>query len=186
MDNFRDEKGRIIKGSKFPKEYKEKMSLACKKFGVGKWNKGSKRTKEFKKIRSELTKKQWKQGVRKKGWKVDKEITKNWGRVGKDNARWKGGRWKENNGYIVVNIGRNKKRREHSVVMENYLGRKLEPIELIHHIDGNKSNNNIENLFLCSKSKHATLHKDMEKIVLDLFKRGFIIFDKDLGEYKLK
>lgn len=52
---------------------------------------------------------------------------------------------------------------EHRVVMKNYLGRKLLPKEVVHHLDGNPSNNNIENLFLCEDQKeHFLIHK-MEK-----------------------
>lgn len=34
---------------------------------------------------------------------------------------------------------------EHRIVMENYLGRILDTNEVVHHIDGNKKNNSIEN-----------------------------------------
>lgn len=48
----------------------------------------------------------------------------------------------------------------HRLVMEEYLGRYLLPKEVVHHIDGNPVNNNIENLELfSSNSEHlkATL-----------------------------
>ena len=41
---------------------------------------------------------------------------------------------------------------EHRVVMENYLGRLLTKGEVVHHLDGNKHNNQIENLELLDKS----------------------------------
>ena len=43
---------------------------------------------------------------------------------------------------------------EHRKVMEEYLGRPLEPNEIPHHCDGNKLNNDIENLELVLKSHH--------------------------------
>lgn len=49
---------------------------------------------------------------------------------------------------------------EHRYVMEQYLGRKLLPFpnEEVHHIDGNKLNNKIENLQLTNASLHAIHH----------------------------
>lgn len=44
--------------------------------------------------------------------------------------------------------------REHRWVMEQYLGRKLETWEHVHHIDGNHLNNAIENLEVLSNADH--------------------------------
>lgn len=43
----------------------------------------------------------------------------------------------------------------HRLVMEKYLGRYLDPKETVHHIDGNRSNNDISNLMLYgSRGEH--------------------------------
>jgi hypothetical protein len=53
---------------------------------------------------------------------------------------------------------------EHRKVMEDYLGRPLETDEIVHHCDGTKLNNNIENLELVLKSKHLpTYHPNIYK-----------------------
>ena len=49
-------------------------------------------------------------------------------------------------------------RHEHRVIMEKEIGRKLKSTEIVHHIDGNKRNNNISNLKLMTQSEHAKLH----------------------------
>ena len=51
-----------------------------------------------------------------------------------------------------------KKIDEHRIIMQEYLGRKLNSNEIVHHINGNKSDNRIENLQVMSRSEHAKLH----------------------------
>jgi len=49
--------------------------------------------------------------------------------------------------------------REHRLIMEEALGRFLEPFEFVHHIDQNRANNDIKNLRLEGKqSTHAKYH----------------------------
>jgi hypothetical protein len=48
--------------------------------------------------------------------------------------------------------------REHRLVMEQILGRKLLHNEVVHHKDHNKRNNDPSNLEVKTKSEHASLH----------------------------
>lgn len=48
--------------------------------------------------------------------------------------------------------------REHIYIMEKHIGRKLVDDEVVHHIDRNKQNNNIDNLQLMTHGEHTALH----------------------------
>ncbi len=48
--------------------------------------------------------------------------------------------------------------------MEKYIGRKLNSKEQIHHINGIRDDNRIENLQLCKNwSEHVTIHNHLRK-----------------------
>lgn len=89
---------------------------------------------------------------------------------GKTNGNWKGGIHFRKDGYILVRIGvlprcYKGKRYEllHRIVMERFLGRKLSKSEIVHHINGDRSDNRIKNLKIMLQSKHAKSHYKADK-----------------------
>lgn len=67
------------------------------------------------------------------------------------------GRYTSKAGY-VYRFGNGKKQLEHRAVMEQHLGHKLDKHLHVHHIDGDKSNNTLENLQVLTATEHDRLH----------------------------
>jgi len=121
-------------------EVREKMRQA--KIGYIPWNKGTKGVM-----------KAWNKGLKCLQWS------------GKKHGMWKGGKIKHDRGYLFIYSSnhpfRNKRNYvfEHRLVMEKKLKRFLGPTEVIHHINGIKIDNRIENLQLFNnQSEHIKLH----------------------------
>lgn len=89
------------------------------------------------------------------------------GKFGKESPVWKGGRYKDGQGYIRVladptNFFFEMKNSdgyilEHRLVMAQFLGRCLKPWEIVHHKNHIKNDNRIENLELMKILTHRII-----------------------------
>jgi len=93
-----------------------------------------------------------------KSWSTGKKLL----HMRRENAcHWKGGRT-TCLGYSMIHTStenKTKYSREHRLVVEKELGRKLLGTEVVHHINGDKTDNIISNLYLFkNQSEHQTYH----------------------------
>lgn len=112
--------------------------------------------------------------------------------------RWKGGSYISSDGYKMIKVegdftesGRQVYKREHVINYEKSTGTNLNTLqgnmgEQLHHIDGNKLNNDLSNLEFCVDTReHQLLQSSLEKCAFELVKKGVIKFNKKFKKYYL-
>lgn len=76
-------------------------------------------------------------------------------------TNWHAGSCRHEQGYIRVHVGNNQYRLEHDLIAEKALGRPLPPKAVMHHVNGDPSDNKRPwNLVLCpNQNYHLLLHR---------------------------
>ena len=85
-----------------------------------------------------------------------------WKNNGGQNRKLVGAWYKNPKGYIQGHVWRNGKKlsyKLHRWLMEQKLGRRLLPDEDVHHINGIKDDNRLENLEVIEHGKHTTMNQ---------------------------
>lgn len=93
-----------------------------------------------------------------------KKMVKVWKEIGDKKRLY---RKRHSQGYILVYIPDHPSADkcgyvlEHRIIIENHIGRILCDTEIVHHINGKKDDNRIENLELVSRAEHAKIHNNL-------------------------
>jgi len=108
----------------------------------------------------------------------------------RNNPNWKGKR--NNCGYYYIyhpnhpNAPPSGYISEHRFIAEQIVGRILDIDEFVHHIDMDKANNHIDNLFITKQRGHRMIQCAFNRLCKPLLEAGVIYFDKESGEYGLR
>jgi len=85
-------------------------------------------------------------------------------RIGSDHPSWRGGKYVNFAGYVLIRIpeharaGYNGYVFEHIVIAEDMIGRSLRKDECVHHINHNKADNRQSNLKVMTQFEHKSHH----------------------------
>ena len=74
------------------------------------------------------------------------------------NGQWKGGVNKRQDGYLRITIESGTRQLYHRYLLEKHLGIKLKPSQVVHHVNGDNTDNRLENLLIVSQQEHTKLH----------------------------
>ena len=90
--------------------------------------------------------------------------------VAENNPNWQGGKFLSPDGYVLIRKPEHPQANhlgyifEHRYIMEQHIGRLLKPLEMVHHINNDRTDNRITNLMLCeNNAEHRKIHGMLNK-----------------------
>ena len=110
----------------------------------------------------------------------------------------------DSQGYVSIYVGDTHpysegwcgRMREHILVVENHLKRSLYAgadknrrtglAEVVHHVDGNKQNNDLSNLQLMTVTEHNACHGASGTLILDMYRQGVLGYNWERKRYFMK
>ena len=102
-------------------------------------------------------------------WRGRRRLGEKRNQYGENNNNWKGGRIIDGEGYMQIRceghpraIGKGHYVPEQILLIEKQIERYLTEDEIVHHINGNKKDNRIENLKLMKAGEHSSFHRKLE------------------------
>jgi hypothetical protein len=116
-----------------------------------------------------------------------------WNKGKRNNPRKVGSHYLNSSGYYEVWVGQHTipelkggYYKEHRLMAEVMLNKELKPEEIVHHIDGDKTNNTYDNLdVLRGNAHHRNVHNQLERLSMELVRCGLIKYDKETSQYYL-
>lgn len=118
----------------------------------------------------------------------DAIIRRQRGNTGNKHPRWLGKR--NLGGYIYTYFpdhpSSNKQgyMAQHRLIAEQILGRYMREDEVVHHIDGDRANNEKDNLYPTNRAGHRRASASLMRIGFELIAMGKLYFDMKEGIYK--
>lgn len=118
----------------------------------------------------------------------DEIVRKQKGNTGNKNSHWLGKR--NLGGYIYSyfpehpDANKHGYVAQHRIIAEQILGRHIQKDEVVHHINGDRADNEKANLFPTDRAGHRKAGASLTSIGFQLVKDGKLVFDRMKGGYK--
>lgn len=109
---------------------------------------------------------------------------------GSDHPMWKGGRGIKSGYWTVYNPTHHRALKigrvyEHILIMEKHLGRIINKSEHIHHINFDRLDNRVENLWVTDNKGHHLAERSIYKLIKEMLDKGILRFNREKGRYEL-